>query len=59
MNVIIDKMDGCDAIGRTEFDAPEIDNVVRIPGMPLLPGVVLKVRVTSADVMDLIAEPVV
>ena len=31
---------------------------VRIPGMPLVPGTVLTVRVVAADEVDLIAEPV-
>ena len=57
MRVIVDSMDGLDAVCRSEFDAPEIDNQVRIPGMPLAAGTVLRVRVVAADDVDLIAEP--
>lgn len=57
LRVIIDEMDGVDAIGRSEFDAPEIDGCVRIPSMPLAPGSELRVRVVAAEGMDLLAEP--
>lgn len=57
LDVMIDRMDGNDAIGRTEYDAPEIDNIVRIPAMPLLPGSVVRCRVVAVDDVDLIAEP--
>ena len=58
LRVMVDRMEGTDAIARTEYDAPEIDNVVRIQAMPLSPGTVLTVRVVAADEVDLIAEPV-
>lgn len=41
----------------TEFDAPEIDNMVRIPGISLVPGTDLVVTVVGADDVDLIAKP--
>ena len=59
LRVMVDSMDGFDAIARSEFDAPEIDNLVRIPGLPAIPGMVLRVRVVAVDDMDLIAEPVI
>lgn len=59
LRVMIDSMDGLDAVGRTEYDAPEIDNVLRIPGMPLAPGTVLTARVVAVDDIDLIAKPVI
>ena len=55
--MLIDRMDGTDAIGRTEADAPEIDGCVRIPGCALLPGTELQVTVVAADVMELVAQP--
>lgn len=59
LNVIIDRMEGLDAIGRTEGDAPDIDGSVRLPEAVLAPGTQLKVRVIAADVMELVAEPLV
>ena len=38
LRVMVDRMDGLDAVGRTEHDAPDIDGAVRIPAMPLPPG---------------------
>ena len=58
MRVIIDRMDGFDAIGRTHADAPDIDGSVRLPECLLLPGTELEVRVVAADVMELVAQPV-
>ena len=59
VRVMIDRMEDTDAVGRTEFDAPEIDREIRINGMPLAPGSVLVARVVAVDSMgDLVAEPV-
>lgn len=58
LSVIVDRMDGVDAVGRSEFDALDIDGTVRIPAMPLAPGTVVRARVVAADGMDLIAEVV-
>ena len=62
LRVIVDRVDdeeGSDAaIGRTEFDAPEIDGSVRLPGCAaLVPGTVLTVDVVAADEMELIGVP--
>ena len=57
IEVMIDKMEGLDAIGRTEADAPDIDGSVRLPECVLAPGTKLTVNVVAADVMDLIAQP--
>ena len=56
LRVMVDKMEGLDAVGRTEYDAPDIDSTVRIPAMPLAPGSVVNVRIVAADEVDLIAE---
>ena len=58
LDVMVDAMEGTDAIGRTEHDALDIDGMVRIPATPLVPGTVLRVRVLAAEGMDLIAQPV-
>ena len=58
LDVMVDAMEGTDAIGRTEHDALDIDGTVRIPATPLVPGTVLRVRVLAAEGMDLIAQPV-
>lgn len=50
LRVMVDRMDGLDAVGRTEHDAPDIDGAVRIPAMPLPPGSEVLVRVLYADV---------
>lgn len=55
---MVDSMEGLDAVGRTEFDAPEIDNLVRIPATPLASGTVLHARIVAVDDVDLIAEPI-
>ena len=56
--VLIDRMDGVDAIGRTYADAPEIDGTVRLPECILAPGTEVTVRIVAADVMELVAQPV-
>ena len=56
--VLIDRMEGTDAIGRTYADAPDIDGSVRLPGAVLLPGVAVRATIVAADVMELVAQPV-
>jgi ribosomal protein S12 methylthiotransferase len=49
-----------EAVGRTEFDAPDVDGVVRIAGLDTAqPGAVIPVHITAADGYDLVGEPVV
>ncbi|MEO8463707.1 MAG: 30S ribosomal protein S12 methylthiotransferase RimO [Gammaproteobacteria bacterium] len=59
--VIIDEVDGEQALGRSMADAPEIDGHVYLPAgkgaKKLKAGTVLTARVTSADEYDLWAEP--
>jgi len=56
--VLIDSVEGGEAIGRTTADAPEIDGTVRIPrGMhDVLPGTFVNAHVTSSGAHDLLAE---
>jgi ribosomal protein S12 methylthiotransferase len=60
--VIVDELDGEQALGRSMADAPEIDGRVYLPAgkgaKKLKPGDVLTARVTAADEYDLWVEPV-
>jgi hypothetical protein len=56
--VLVDKVDGEDAIARTEADAPDIDGSCRLMGCAhLAPGTELLATVIAADVMELVAIP--
>ncbi len=58
MKVLIDRTFEGAATGRTEFDAPEVDNEVTIHGAAgLLPGQFCTVKVFDAEEYDLFAEP--
>jgi len=47
-----------EAVGRTEFDAPDVDGVVRIQRLETAqPGAIVRVRILEADEYDLIGEP--
>jgi ribosomal protein S12 methylthiotransferase len=62
IDVIIDELDGDQALGRSMADAPEIDGRVYLPAgkgpKRLKPGGIVTARVTNADEYDLWAEPV-
>lgn len=58
LEVMVDRMEGEDAIARTQYDALDIDGTVRILATPLAPGTVQRVRVLAAEAMDLLASPV-
>ncbi|MEJ2534364.1 MAG: 30S ribosomal protein S12 methylthiotransferase RimO [Gammaproteobacteria bacterium] len=51
--VIVDRVDGGSALGRTTADAPEIDGVIHLSGDGFRPGERLRARVTDADTHDL------
>ncbi len=54
LEVLIDKVDGEDIIGRSHADAPEIDGIVFVRGdNDLLPGDLVKVKIDSAGEYDL------
>ena len=58
IDVIIDEVDAEGAIGRSQWDAPEIDGSVFLNGATdLEPGDIVKATVTNADEYDLWAEP--
>ena len=58
IDVIIDEVDEDGAIGRSKWDAPEIDGSVFLNGATgVKPGDIVQARVTNADEYDLWAEP--
>ncbi|HUQ53626.1 MAG TPA: 30S ribosomal protein S12 methylthiotransferase RimO, partial [Gammaproteobacteria bacterium] len=63
IDVIVDELDGEQALGRSMADAPEIDGRVYLsrPGSKgaskLKAGTIVTARVTDADEYDLWAEP--
>lgn len=59
IDVLVDEVDKDGAIGRSQWDAPEIDGTVFISGKgakKLAPGALVKVRVLDTDAYDLWAE---
>jgi ribosomal protein S12 methylthiotransferase len=58
IDVIVDRADGRGAVGRSKWDAPEIDGSVILDGAAgLAPGAIVKARVTRAEDYDLHASP--
>jgi ribosomal protein S12 methylthiotransferase len=59
IDVIVDEVDGDGAVGRSQWDAPEIDGSVFLTGATgVKPGDIARARVTGADEYDLWAEVV-
>ncbi len=57
--VLIDRIEGDYFIGRTEFDSPEVDNEVVIPGSAGLKiGQFVNIKIESAEHFDLFGTPV-
>ena len=57
--MIVDEVDEEGAVGRSQWDAPEIDGSVFLEGATdLKPGDIVRAKVTRADDYDLWAEPV-
>ncbi|MGB6308025.1 MAG: 30S ribosomal protein S12 methylthiotransferase RimO [Steroidobacteraceae bacterium] len=57
MRVLVDRIEGGDAIARSASDAPEIDGTVRVAGGGLKVGDFADVRITRAGAYDLEARP--
>ncbi|WP_019603281.1 30S ribosomal protein S12 methylthiotransferase RimO [Teredinibacter turnerae] len=58
IDVLIDRSEGVNALGRSFADAPEIDGVVIVEDSAhLASGSLIKARVTAADEYDIWAEP--
>ena len=58
VDVLVDRYDGDDVVGRTHREAPEIDGVVRVSSCGARPGSIVESRVVGVDGVDLQAEPV-
>ena len=59
IDVIIDEIDVDEAIGRSQWDAPEIDGVVYLPDCADLPvGEIILAEVLGAEGYDLVARPI-
>jgi ribosomal protein S12 methylthiotransferase len=59
IDVIIDEVDADGAVGRSKWDAPEIDGSVFLNGATgLEPGAFVQARVTHADEYDLWGDPI-
>jgi ribosomal protein S12 methylthiotransferase len=58
LKVLIDKVEGGEFIGRTEYDSPEVDNEVRISSENeyVRIGDFVHIKITSADFYDLFGE---
>ena len=58
--VLVDRKEGSEFIGRTEFDSPEVDNEVIIdaPNVYLRMGDFANVKITSASEFDLFGEAI-
>ena len=58
LDVIVDEVDEEGAIGRSQWDAPEIDGVVHLADAEgLMPGDLVEVEITGSDGHDLWAAP--
>ncbi|MEB3287626.1 MAG: 30S ribosomal protein S12 methylthiotransferase RimO [Vampirovibrionales bacterium] len=54
VNVLVDMVNEYGvAVGRTQWDAPEIDNTVQIKGQGIVPGEIVPVKITHATPYDL------
>ena len=57
LTVLVDSVDGSQAVARTQADAPEIDGVVNVKkAKGLKPGEFARVRITAAGTYDLAGE---
>ena len=55
VKVLVDKSDGLSAVGRTPWDAPEIDGVIRLTGRrPIRAGEFVTAKIDAADAYDLV-----
>ena len=59
LNVLVDRKEGSDYVGRSEYDSPEVDNEVIIKATDYLRiGDFVRVKITGATEFDLTGEPV-
>jgi ribosomal protein S12 methylthiotransferase len=55
--VLVDKEGNAVSVGRTEFDSPDIDNIVHIKG-PAEKGEFIQVKIESSNEFELIGTPI-
>lgn len=55
--VLVDKSGDTVSVGRTEYDSPEIDNIVHIKA-PVVKGEFVRIKIESANEFELIGTPV-
>ncbi len=58
MPVLIDSIERSGAVGRSRFDAPDVDGVIYVKSRGLRPGQIIDVRITDSLVYDLIGRKV-
>lgn len=59
LKTIIDRKEGDFWIGRSQYDSPEVDNEILIPGSySLSPGNFYQIKITSSEAFDLFGVPV-
>ena len=56
MRVLVDQAENEIGVGRTEFDSPEIDNIVRIDGK-VSKGDFINVKIEKVNEFELIGQP--
>jgi ribosomal protein S12 methylthiotransferase len=61
LKVLVDRKEGKDYVGRSEYDSPEVDNevIIKSPANYLRTGDFVNVWITGATEFDLTGEPVV
>lgn len=57
LKVLIDEQGNSVSVGRTEFDSPEVDNIVRVNGS-VIPGKFIDVKIEDYNAYELIGRPV-
>ena len=59
LKVLVDRKEGADYVGRSEFDSPEVDNevVIKSAGEYLRIGDFVQVKITDASEFDLTGSP--
>lgn len=59
LKVLVDRKEGADYIGRSEYDSPEVDNevIIKSPANHLRIGDFVSVHITSASEFDLTGNP--
>jgi ribosomal protein S12 methylthiotransferase len=57
LKVLVDKSGDTVSVGRTEFDSPEIDNIVYVKGV-VKKGEFVDVKIDSSNEFELIGSPV-